>query len=47
MGQGNGNTSNSKQMPVGNNVSYGNATGKPESQGKIIYGTDLRSGQGK
>lgn len=43
MGQNN----NSKQMPVGNNVSYGQATGKSDSQGKIIYGTDLRQGQGK
>lgn len=37
----------SKQMPVGGNYSYGNATGKPASQGSVKYGDDLRNGSAK
>lgn len=36
-----------KKMPVGGNFSYGNASGKPASQGNIKYGEDLRNGGGK
>jgi hypothetical protein len=32
-----------KQMPVGGVYQYGNAAGKPASQGKIQTGEDLRS----
>lgn len=33
-----------KQMPTSGSYSYGNATGKPASQGSIKYGEDLRAG---
>lgn len=36
----------SKQMPVTGVFEYGNATGKPASQGKVKYGEDLRNGGG-
>jgi hypothetical protein len=45
MAIGNGQTG--KQMPVGGVYTYGSSKGKPESQGSIKYGDDLRNGTSK